>query len=273
MYAAIASLVPDAAFALFTGDIVDHAIWNTTQAQNTLDIDDAYARMQHSGLPFVYGTAGNHEAHPVNAFPPSQPLAVYDTLARDWTPWIGGAAAATADRTGSYSVVYPGGRLKVISVNTNMYYIDNFWMYEDPMERDPNGQFAWLVGELDAAEKAGQRVYIIGHMPMGLSDAFHDPSNYFDQIVRRYEGTIAAMFFGMLIISPLFRARKTRGIMCIQPTTPFLTKNRRSHPPRPFRNKLRKLHRPLLLQRPSNILHRPVPNPNIRHALLPRLRR
>ena len=35
MYKAINSLVPDAAFTLFTGDIVDHAIWKTTQAYNT----------------------------------------------------------------------------------------------------------------------------------------------------------------------------------------------------------------------------------------------
>lgn len=209
MYAAIHSLVPDAAFALFTGDIVDHAVWNTTQPQNTLDINDAYARMNRSGLPLVYGTTGNHEAHPVNAFQPGQSLAVYDTLSRDWAPWIGSVAASTADKTGAYSVAYPGGKLKVISLNTNMYYIDNFWMYEEPMERDPNGQFAWLVGELDAAEKAGQRVFIIGHMPMGLSDAFHNPSNYFDQIVRRYEATIAAMFFGMF--SPLLLFHKKRN--------------------------------------------------------------
>jgi sphingomyelin phosphodiesterase len=35
MYDAINSIVPDAAFTIFTGDIVDHAIWNTTQSYNT----------------------------------------------------------------------------------------------------------------------------------------------------------------------------------------------------------------------------------------------
>lgn len=34
MYAAIKELVPDAAFTIFTGDIVDHAVWNTSQAYN-----------------------------------------------------------------------------------------------------------------------------------------------------------------------------------------------------------------------------------------------
>lgn len=64
------------------------------------------------------------------------------------------------------------------------------------METDPAGQFAWLVNELQAAETAGERVYIIGHMPMGLSDALHDGSNYFNQIVNRYDATISALFFG-----------------------------------------------------------------------------
>lgn len=33
-------------------------------------------------------------------------------------------------------------------------------------------------------------------MPLGSTDAFHDQSQYFDQIVQRFDGTIAAMFFG-----------------------------------------------------------------------------
>src|SRR5262245_56878664 len=36
MYSAIESLVPDAAFGIFTGDIVDHAVWNTTRPYNEL---------------------------------------------------------------------------------------------------------------------------------------------------------------------------------------------------------------------------------------------
>jgi sphingomyelin phosphodiesterase len=69
-------------------------------------------------------------------------------------------------------------------------------LYEPTMETDPSGQLAWLVSELQDAETNGYRAYIIGHMPMGVGDAFHDGSNYFDQIVNRYSATIAALFFG-----------------------------------------------------------------------------
>lgn len=30
------------------------------------------------------------------------------------------------------------------------------------MERDPSGQLAWLVTELEAAERAGERVWLMG---------------------------------------------------------------------------------------------------------------
>ncbi|KAI1199620.1 Metallo-dependent phosphatase-like protein [Nemania serpens] len=199
MYKAIQRLVPDAAFSIFTGDIVDHAVWNTTMIQNTLDVTNAYDRMAAAGM-LVYGAVGNHEASPANSYPP---LAVspsmqwlYDVLSSSWTRWVGTRAADTTRVFGAYSAKYPHGNLRVISLSTNLYYVHNYWLYEEPMEKDPSGQLAWLIGELDAAEKAGERVYIIGHMAPGARDAFHDASNYFDQIVNRYEATIAALFFG-----------------------------------------------------------------------------
>ncbi|KAI1131184.1 Metallo-dependent phosphatase-like protein [Nemania abortiva] len=199
MYEAMHRLVPDAAFSIFTGDIVDHAVWNTTVTQNTLDVSSAYDRMAVAGM-LVYGTAGNHEASPANSYPPlgvsSSVQWLYDTLSASWMRWVGARAADTAREFGAYSAKYPDGNLRVISLSTNLYYIHNFWLYEEPMEKDPSGQLAWLVTELDEAEKAGERVYIIGHMPLGARDAFHDASNYFDQIVNRYEATIAALFFG-----------------------------------------------------------------------------
>ncbi|KAG6900286.1 hypothetical protein C0995_003956 [Termitomyces sp. Mi166 len=49
---------------------------------------------------------------------------------------------------------------------------------------------------LQDAEDAGQRAWIIGHMPPGLSDCLNDQSNYFNQVVQRYKNTIAAQFYG-----------------------------------------------------------------------------
>jgi sphingomyelin phosphodiesterase len=198
MYAAIRQTVSNPFVTLFTGDIVDHAVWNTTQPQNTIDIQNAYGRMTKLGP--IYGTIGNHEQNPVNGL---QPTAVgtdakwlYNLLSGIWSPWIGSGAASEEQSFGAYSTLVPDTTLRIISLNTNMYYTENYWLYEPRMEEDPSGQFAWLIDELSSAETAGERVYIIGHMPFGIGDCLHDPSNGFDQIVNRFSDTIAGMFFG-----------------------------------------------------------------------------
>ncbi|KAG9952538.1 acid sphingomyelinase, partial [Aureobasidium melanogenum] len=201
MYNAIKSLVPDAAFSLFTGDVVEGAVWLVNQTEVTADLNNAYSLMNTLGMP-IYGVVGNHDAAPVNSFPPAavdttiSSQWVYDTLSTAWTKWIGSAAATEADKFGAYSVKNPNTNLRIISFNSNLYYKQNFWLYEEPMETDPSGQLAWLVSELDAAEKAGERVWLTGHMPMGSGDTFHDASNYFNQIVTRYSATISAQFYG-----------------------------------------------------------------------------
>ncbi|GKT66967.1 LOW QUALITY PROTEIN: sphingomyelin phosphodiesterase [Colletotrichum tofieldiae] len=193
MYEAIKAFAPD--FAIFTGDIVDHAIWNTTVEQNSAEISMAYQHMSDAGLQ-IYGTIGNHEMSPVNAIPPTHlgnsAQWLYNILSDAWKNWIG--SPAEVKEIGAYSVQSPRTNLRIISISTNMWYTLNFWLYQD-VQKDPSNHIQWLVSELDKAEKAGERVYLVGHMPMGTSDALHDASNYFDQVINRYKSTIAAMFF------------------------------------------------------------------------------
>ncbi|KAM3525687.1 hypothetical protein NHJ13051_003860 [Beauveria bassiana] len=199
MYNAIKKMFPDQIFTIFTGDIVDHMISNTSKPYNLKEIDDAYNKMNDS-FKLVYGTIGNHEVHPVNIFEPKSignaTQWVYDAIAKKWASWIGDTAEQQVLDIGAYSTKYPNGNLRIISLNTNMYYRFNFAVYQKDMLQDPNGQLAWLVKELDKAEKKGENVYIIGHMPMGMPDALTDPANYFDQIVQRYSTTIRGLFFG-----------------------------------------------------------------------------
>ena len=158
---------------------------------------------QSSFFELVYGVVGNHESSPVNAFPPKKVDTRFDTqwvfgtISAKWSRWITGEAAKQdALHMGSYSVKYPHGNLRIISIDTNYYYNAAFWMYDDDIPKDPKNQLAWLVRELQAAEQAKENVYIIGHMPMGNADAFRHYSNYFNQIINRYSASIAAMFWG-----------------------------------------------------------------------------
>jgi sphingomyelin phosphodiesterase len=199
LYAAVEKFAPNAAFTIFTGDVVEGAVWLVNQTEVTNDLNDAYSTMASKLKMPVYAATGNHDAAPVNSFPPQAVDTtitsqwVYDTLSAAWTRWIGSTSASQADDYGAYSYKLPSRNLRIISVNTNLYYKENFWLYEQTIETDPDGQLAWLVSELQAAEDAGERVWVIGHMPFGSGDALHDGSNYLDQIVNRYDATIAAM--------------------------------------------------------------------------------
>jgi sphingomyelin phosphodiesterase len=219
MYNAIKEIVPGRAFTIFSkchvqipklmimflaaGDIPSTE-WTATPEVVVFDITDAYNRMNSLGV--LYGAVGNHEASPVNEFPPPTVVKeqnnateqfVYDAVAAGLAPTLGAATAKKLDaNSGSYSILHPDSNLKIISVNTMFWMKLNFWLYEETMELDPAGVLEFLVQELDESEKGGQRVWIIGHIAPGLTDFLYDYSASFDEIVQRYHETIAGMFWG-----------------------------------------------------------------------------
>jgi sphingomyelin phosphodiesterase len=192
--------VPDKAFTIFTGDVVESAVWLVNEPNVSDDLRLWHGEMQAPSYPAV----GNHDIAPVNAFPRSTSALAgaaqwaFDLMAQDWEKWIGPEAARqVATQSGCYAKVHPGTRLKIISLNTNYWYKQNFWLYDsDEPQWDPNGILEWMTNELHLAEEAGQRVWIIGHMPFGKVDAMRDQSNYANQIFARYADTIAAHFYG-----------------------------------------------------------------------------
>ncbi|SCV68233.1 BQ2448_354 [Microbotryum intermedium] len=209
------SFVPDRAFTIFTGDVVESAVWTVNEPKVTSDLEAWHKDMIKNPASPSYPVIGNHDVAPVNAFPrttswnrenSTTTLAiartssdwVFELAARDWEKWIGPKASRQVrDYYGCYSRVHPGTDLRIISLNTNYWYKQNFWLYDhDEPLWDPNGILTWLSHELHAAEKAGQRAWIIGHMPFGKVDALRDQSNYAGQIFDRYHDTIAAHFYG-----------------------------------------------------------------------------
>jgi sphingomyelin phosphodiesterase len=199
MMTAIADLNP--AFSIYTGDVVAHDVWLVNKEEVLQDLNSTYGAMEnHLGL--VYAALGNHDAAPLNLFPsnniPSKynPQWAYEALTANWMTLTGIESVQNANDYGSYSAIHPNSKLRIISYSSIFYYKYNFFSYTEPMEYDPNGQLTWLIEELQAAENAGQRVWLISHIPSGNVDHFRDYSHYFDQIIQRYEATIAGLFFG-----------------------------------------------------------------------------
>ncbi|KAF5357090.1 hypothetical protein D9756_006561 [Leucocoprinus leucothites] len=204
-------------FSIFTGDVIEADIWLVNQTGVTAHLKQFNQEMQTlMGTPvfpvigrylFIlltynltiaeFGLTGNHEAAPVNSFPRNTTSGassqwVFDTQAAGWSKWLDAPATNSVQHmSGSYSVVAPGTNLRIISLNTIYWYKANFWLLDsDTFQPDPNGILAFAAGQLQAAEDAGQRAWIIAHMPPSSSDAFHD------QVVQRYKNTIAGQFYG-----------------------------------------------------------------------------
>lgn len=72
---------------------------------------------------------------------------------------------------------------------------------------DPNGVIAFAVQQLQAAEDAGTRAWIIAHMPPSSGDAFHDQVNMFHSMVCILRAHPIA---SQIILTKLFNATKTR---------------------------------------------------------------
>ncbi|KAJ7198285.1 sphingomyelin phosphodiesterase [Mycena pura] len=191
-------------FNIFTGDVVERLVWLINETVASSDLHDFNKEMTRKLSGPVYPSIGNHDTAPVNAFARSTSHTandsqfVFDIQSADWEHWIQPAAAyEVLHNSGSYSTLVQGTSLRILAINTQYWYKQNFWLYDsDAFQPDPNDVLAFMIEELQRAEDRGERVWIIGHIPPGHSDFAVDQSNYFDQVLQRYKHTVAGLFFG-----------------------------------------------------------------------------
>lgn len=125
----------------------------------------------------------------------------YKLLSSLWegNGWVNKSTASYAStHYGGYAITIPQG-LKIISINTDFWYTANIFNYYNFTNPDKSGTFRFLISELEAAEAANQRVWIIGHVPPGYSagNPLPNPTALFYSIVVRFSpATIAAVFWG-----------------------------------------------------------------------------
>ncbi|CAD0044512.1 unnamed protein product [Aureobasidium pullulans] len=125
----------------------------------------------------------------------------FDHVAGLWQEegWLNSTAANQARlHYGAYSVKTPQG-LRVITFNTDFWYRSNYLNLIDTINPDKSGMFAWMIEELQRAEDAGERVWILGHVLSGWdgTNPMPNPTDLFYQIIDRYSPhVIANVFFG-----------------------------------------------------------------------------
>ncbi|XP_078393279.1 sphingomyelin phosphodiesterase [Cetorhinus maximus] len=182
----------------WTGDIPAHNVWHQTRKDQLLALNTITALVRkHLGKVPIFPAVGNHESTPVNSFPPpfihgnESSAWLYDAMVEAWKDWLPKQAQETLRRAGFYTVKLQPG-LRLVALNMNFCSHENFWLLVN--STDPAGQLQWLINILQDAENNGDKVHIIGHIPPGLCMKVWSWNYY--RIVNRYEGTIAAQFFG-----------------------------------------------------------------------------
>eukprot|EP00128_Syssomonas_multiformis_P013863 Colp12_sorted_trinity150504_noHs@9361 len=200
MLATIANMTPPVNYVFWTGDLPPHDVWLSTRQRNLQVLKETTDMLKHY-LPQakVFGSMGNHEGDPVNSFPPpfvtgdASMAWLYDFAAVQWQQWLDEEAMKTLRYGGYYTMLLEPG-IRVVSLQTNYCNKMSWWLIENDF--DPAGQLQWLVGVLEQAERAAERVYLTGHIMPGMDDCLKSWSWNYYRIVDRFRDTIIAQFFG-----------------------------------------------------------------------------
>lgn len=187
-------------FVLWTGDSVLHGKdqdLNYTVNSDILDVTTNILKTTLPGVP-VYASFGNHDYYPTDQFPPINNALYNDTLER-WRSWINDSTQDANFRKGAYYTVKTAYGLRIVSLNTNLYYTQNKVVQN---ETDPGDQLAWLESVLRTSVSNSEKVLVTAHIPPGVHtpsgliwmyDSFH---NKLVGILKKYAAVIVGMHFG-----------------------------------------------------------------------------
>jgi hypothetical protein len=131
-----------------------------------------------------------------------------DLMTKMWKNygWLDDAAAEQVrEHYGGFTTSRQG--LRIISLNSNFWYIGNLYNYWNVASTDPrtgtlhfedtSGVLRFLAYELLMCEQRGQRAWVIAHISLNGNDTLAIPSAMLTQIVERFSPhVIAGLFFG-----------------------------------------------------------------------------
>ncbi|KAJ5989039.1 hypothetical protein N7481_004249 [Penicillium waksmanii] len=198
------------AFTIYTGDLESHDPLPQNSRRYLEYIETAIFDMfKHFLTGPVFVSLGNHDSAPsdidaAHSLPGrlgQQMSWNYKHVSSLWEHegWISHQDAKEAPtHYGGYSIMTHYG-LRIISLNTNLWYKRNFFNFINTTDPDASKMLSWLIEELQKAEDKGERAWIIGHILTGWDgyNAMPNPTNLFYQIVERYSPhVIANIFFG-----------------------------------------------------------------------------
>uniref|UniRef100_A0A1I7XUQ1 Saposin B-type domain-containing protein n=1 Tax=Heterorhabditis bacteriophora TaxID=37862 RepID=A0A1I7XUQ1_HETBA len=140
-----------------------------------------FVRKNHRDLDYILVT-GDITSHADWDYTPTSHVAMIKNISE------------TLKSMGCYmKKIYPG--LRLISIN-NALGGDalNFFLYIN--QTDPDGTLTWLIKQLSMAEKEGDVVHILAHIPGGDGEALEGWAINYYKVVNRFQNIIVGQFFG-----------------------------------------------------------------------------
>lgn len=203
---------PNPDFILYTGDSVPHYLYYSggevyTEQMVLANVLEVNRRLGATwpNKP-IYPCFGNHDTFPSDQLPPPP-----NEYSRRWflnitQSWIDSGFAVndpkileTARNGGYYTTLIKPG-LRLVALNTVLCDILNIHAFIH-QEADFYGQMQWWNQTMFDAERAGEKVMIIGHRSPGVGDdglikMTVGCDRRFNEIVEQYYHIIVGMFFG-----------------------------------------------------------------------------
>lgn len=186
---------------LWTGDNGSHDVWSLgedTAAVATRIVGN----ILHKGLTAknnipLYPSIGNHEEKDVDLFNPydlEYEAPLMKNLSEVYANFISGKELEDMSTKGFYTTKYLDTKLRIISLNSFLCDSLNYFLVKDPT--DPLGQIDFLYETLKQAEKDGEKVFIIGHIPPGDRGFLVECNKYYNALLDRFQHIITGHFYG-----------------------------------------------------------------------------
>lgn len=209
--AAMANFQPNPDFILWTGDDTAHVDDKFFSSQTVVQIIALLTDELHRAFPntIVFPVLGNHDYFPKNQIPPGE-SEIQTQVAGLWSRWFSRSALDSFKAGGRYWEDVEGSNVTVVAVNTLIWYKNNLNTAllpdDDPLAKDPDGQFQWLDDVLKQLAARKRKVYVIGHIPPGTFERYQQTregfhwyqpryNTRFMEVVRQHASVIEAQFF------------------------------------------------------------------------------
>lgn len=211
-------------FIIWTGDNPAHDAYDMSAWEVAKLFSEMLKNSFGLDLP-VYPSLGNHEKFPADQFNPydqSKEKEFLGNFANIFSHWLNEDSIKTFKNFGGYSQKHPNSNLRIISTNCMLCDVLNFQLIKDPT--DPGSEVAWLEKVLRQAERDGEVVYLIGHIPIGDSAFLSECAKRFKALVDRFSHIIRGQFYGhthydeIKIMHEYFDSTKISGVMYIAPS-------------------------------------------------------